>query len=382
MAINFPDSPTLNQIVFLGNSSYIRNGSAWVGYSTSVVVNYNASSVVVQDNGVVSGASTTLNFGDNLTVLYSSGIATITGSAGAGTTQSLNDVLGVGNTSSRGMSVGVVTATQFIRSGGTSSQFLKADGSVDSNTYLTTTGSAVNLTGLTGAASGTYGSSTVVPVVTVDANGRITGIATSAVTGGGGTGITDGDKGDITVSGTGSTWTIDNDAVTYAKIQNVTSNRILGRSTVGTGDVEEITVGTGLSLSSGTLSGIMPSRAIVNGTTASIAVGATANLTIAGYKSYSLHRVGVSTAAWVVLYCDTASRTADTGRNQTTDPSPGSGVIAEVVTGVSTTVLITPSIVGWNNDATPSTNIYAKVTNLGTAVQTVTVTLTILKLED
>jgi len=32
---------------------------------------------------------------------------------------------------------GVITAAQFIRSGGTSSQFLKADGSVDSSTYLT-----------------------------------------------------------------------------------------------------------------------------------------------------------------------------------------------------------------------------------------------------
>lgn len=32
-----------------------------------------------------------------------------------------------------------ITATQFIKSGGTSSQFLKADGSIDSNTYLTST---------------------------------------------------------------------------------------------------------------------------------------------------------------------------------------------------------------------------------------------------
>jgi hypothetical protein len=52
----------------------------------------------------------------------------------------------------------------------------------------------------------------------------------------------DGDKGDITVSGTGTVWTIDNDAVTYAKIQNVTAtDRLLGRSTAGAGDIEEIT---------------------------------------------------------------------------------------------------------------------------------------------
>lgn len=54
--------------------------------------------------------------------------------------------------------------------------------------------------------------------------------------------LSDGDKGDITVSGSGATWTIDNDVVTYAKIQNVsTTDRLLGRSTAGAGDIEEIT---------------------------------------------------------------------------------------------------------------------------------------------
>ena len=57
-----------------------------------------------------------------------------------------------------------------------------------------------------------------------------------------GTGLTTGDKGDITVSAGGATWTIDNDAVTYAKIQNVSAtDRLLGRSTAGAGDIEEIT---------------------------------------------------------------------------------------------------------------------------------------------
>lgn len=55
-------------------------------------------------------------------------------------------------------------------------------------------------------------------------------------------GISDGDKGDITVSGSGATWTIDNDAVTYAKMQNVSAtDRVLGRSSAGAGDVQEIT---------------------------------------------------------------------------------------------------------------------------------------------
>lgn len=55
-------------------------------------------------------------------------------------------------------------------------------------------------------------------------------------------GVSDGDKGDITVSSSGTAWTIDNDVVTYAKIQNVSStDRLLGRVSSGAGDVEEIT---------------------------------------------------------------------------------------------------------------------------------------------
>jgi hypothetical protein len=55
--------------------------------------------------------------------------------------------------------------------------------------------------------------------------------------------IADADYGDITVSGSGLVWTIDNDVVTYAKMQNVSaSDRLLGRKTAGSGDVEEITV--------------------------------------------------------------------------------------------------------------------------------------------
>jgi hypothetical protein len=49
-------------------------------------------------------------------------------------------------------------------------------------------GSGSSLTGLTGASAGTYGASNNTPIITVDANGRITGISTVATAGAGGGG--------------------------------------------------------------------------------------------------------------------------------------------------------------------------------------------------
>ena len=62
---------------------------------------------------------------------------------------------------------------------------------------------------------------------------------------GGGTGITDGDKGDITVSNSGGTWTIDSDVVTYDKMQDLsTGNRVLGGTSAGT--IAEVQVQTAM----------------------------------------------------------------------------------------------------------------------------------------
>jgi hypothetical protein len=61
---------------------------------------------------------------------------------------------------------------------------------------------------------------------------------------GAGGGVTDGDKGDITVSASGATWTIDAAAVTLAKMANMATASLLGRSTAGTGVPEVLSQAT------------------------------------------------------------------------------------------------------------------------------------------
>lgn len=73
---------------------------------------------------------------------------------------------------------------------------------------------------------------------------------------GGGATVADGDKGDVTVSGSGSVWTVDPAAIAYSKIQDVAAaSRFLGRgSASGAGPVQEITAGSGLVFTGTTVS--------------------------------------------------------------------------------------------------------------------------------
>ena len=65
--------------------------------------------------------------------------------------------------------------------------------------------------------------------------------------------------------------------------------------------------------------------------TQSIAAGASADVSISTAKGFVLYSIQTSHAAWVTLYTDTNSRTADAGRVETTDPTPGSGVLTMIL---------------------------------------------------
>jgi hypothetical protein len=129
-------------------------------------------------------------------------------------------------------------------------------------------------------------------------------------------------------------------------------------------------------------SNTLKSRTIVSGSTTSITNNGIGNTDITGFKSYALMKVGLSTAGWLRLYTDSASRANDVSRSVGIDPTPGSGVIAEVVTtGISTTQNISPFVMGGNLDDPADTTIYASITNLSGTTQSITANLTILKLE-
>ena len=125
-------------------------------------------------------------------------------------------------------------------------------------------------------------------------------------------------------------------------------------------------------------------REEVSNNTGSIGAGTTTDITITGYRSYALQKIGVDNASWVRVYTDAASRTADASRPYGTPASAGSGLIAEgrsTATGIST-FKMTPGVIGWNDNETPNEDIYLKVTNNESGSADITVTLTVVRMEE
>ena len=186
----------------------------------------------------------------------------------------------------------------------------------------------------------------------------------------------------VTASGTGATKTItiaggggssytNSDVDAHLNTSSASSNQILSWNGSDYAWVNDQTGGgSGLA-----------SRTTGAATASSLANDASANLTITAAKTYALHKIQTSHAAWVTLYTDTTSRTQDANRTDSTDPVAGSGVIAEVITSDGATQKITPGAIGYNDDGTPSTNAYVKVVNKSGNTANLTVTLHFVSLE-
>jgi hypothetical protein len=213
--------------------------------------------------------------------------------------------------------------------------------------------------------------------------------------------------GDVTLSGSGSQFT-----GSGAGLTSIPSNQLTGAlpaidgsallnvnatgdgvvvedSGVNIGSAKTINFDTGLDVtySSGIATvtasgGSLQTRTIVSASTTSIADNAVGLVTVTGFKSYALMKVGLSTAGWIRIYTDSESRTADSSRSVGEDPAAGSGVIAEVVTtGISTEQKISPFTIGGNMNDPVDATIYMAITNLSGTTQSINANLTILQLE-
>jgi len=124
----------------------------------------------------------------------------------------------------------------------------------------------------------------------------------------------------------------------------------------------------------------LPGINTANVTTASLANGANAHVFVSGFTAYGLLSIQTSAAAWVRIYSSNAAVTADQSRTQGSDPTPGSGVIAEVINTGANTQIISPGSLGFSSENPPATNIPISVTNNSGSTLVITVTLTLIQL--
>ena len=119
-------------------SSFVRSGgtsSQFLKADGTVDSNTYITSASVGDGTLTLNVSGTGLSGSQTFTANQSGNATFTVTSNATSANNINTI--VARDGSGNFSAGTITASSFVRSGGTSAQFLKADGSVDTNTYLT-----------------------------------------------------------------------------------------------------------------------------------------------------------------------------------------------------------------------------------------------------
>ena len=149
------------------------------------------------------------------------------------------------------------------------------------------------------------------------------------------------------------------------------------------GNVVETTLTTGQVLSydgSNWVNADAPSvRKTISYTATGIQDNIATNISITTPKTYALLKMETSHAVWATLYADTTSRTNDSTRSETTDPVPGSGVLAEIITTSATAQLITPGTICYNSGGANTT--YAKIVNKSGSQVNLQITLTLVPLE-
>lgn len=382
------------------------------------------SGIQIRDDGSIVGTAATIDFGSNLSVTFGSGIATVSGasSVSAATTAyglagspnvTLGRVLaGISTFNTGYLDVYDTTGTNlnaaYVRTGGAGLFGFNNTDTVVQHGSLTGDLQVLSETAIklksAGYVSGveTYAEfvknsgvslyfdntkkfeTTGYGITVYGGVNAPTGIITASSFSGSGSGLTNLPSGQLT----GVLPALDGSALINLPAQpgdgiNVKDDgtSVGSARTVDFGSGLDVTISGGIATVTAS-SGSLQSRTIVTGVTTSIVNNGIGNTNITGFKSYALMKVGLSTAGWLRIYTDSTSRANDVSRSVGEDPAPGSGVIAEVITtGISTTQIISPFVMGGNLDNPADTTIYASITNLSGTTQAITANLTILQLE-
>ena len=151
--------------------------------------------------------------------------------------------------------------------------------------------------------------------------------------GGGGGAVGDGDKGDITVSASGTVWTVDPGAITLAKLASIPTDSFLGRDSAETGVPEVMTPAQ--------------ARSILN-----VADGATANATDAALRDRTAH-TGVQPSTTISDFAeavdDRVAALLVAGANVTLSYNDAGNVLTIAASGGSGSPGGTSGEVQWNN---------------------------------
>ncbi len=191
----------------------------------------------------------------------------------------------------------------------------------------------------------------------------------------------------VSTSGFTLSATDTNTTYTYSAAASGNNVNLRLQGSDGTSDDVLLTAGTDITFSNVNSSGLtinaqgLKNRTTASASTSSIANDVAANISFTIPSVSTLLKLETSAAAWVTLYYNAASRTADATRSIYADPVAGLGVLAEVVTTGAETIGMSPAPILWNNDSTPADTIYAKVVNRSGSTQAITVTATYLQNE-
>ena len=349
----FPASPTNGQQATVGNIVYQWNSTSnvWNRVGTTVVQLVDGALVTITGNLLVTGSGSS-QFSGNLislanVVVSNNVVATrgvFSGNVSGSNLSTTGNVLSSGN---------IVTPNLYVTRIYGNGQF-STSGTVTAASYE---GSSIPVTGNVTTNNNVVALANVNSGGDINATGNVN--ATNIVA-----------SGNLTVSGNVSGNTIISAAVltnNTVVAGNVSATYFLGNGALLTGVV--------------TGGGGAGNRANASISTGSIANSATftGNVTLA--KGYAIYKVTTSTNAWVRLYSNTVTQSADSSRSMFNDPQPGAGVMVEIISTGANVVLVSPAAVGWNDSSPVSNSIPVSITNLSGTSSDITVTFTYLGLE-